>query len=167
MDPSLSSSSLSFASTRLPSPKGPINLSAEVPPPPGGPRRAAANHPLPVSAERSLDHDLRVPFPQPLTSRRRRAATSGRAVAGNRKSATSACLRPVARALRPGPRRLVPRAGYRAPGGVALRWAPSVVCDSTPRLPQHGHFLLSAQSSHSFPTELAFLTASGPVLAPV
>lgn len=56
----------SCASTRLPSPRGPTASSAEVPPPPEGPRIAAANHPLPVSAERSLDPDLWV-LPSPTS----------------------------------------------------------------------------------------------------
>lgn len=47
-------------------------LSAEVLPPRERPRRAAATHPLPASAELSLGPDLRVPFPQPLTSGRSR-----------------------------------------------------------------------------------------------
>lgn len=146
MKPSLSSSSLSCASTRWPSPRGPIKLSAEVPPPPEGPRVAAANHPLPVSAERSLDPDLWVPFPQPLTSRRCCAAPCGGAAAGNRKLTTSACLRPAARALSAGLLPLVLRvrgSGARLGAFCGLRFHPNSY--------QQGHFLLSAQSGHSFP----------------
>lgn len=131
-DPTLSGPSLSCASTRLRSQTGPIKLSAEVPPPRERPRRAAANHPLPGSAERRLDPDLRVPFPQALTSRRSRAAPSGGAAARNRKSATSACLRPIARALSAQPRPRLPRALR----GVALRPAPSEICLSTPGRPR-------------------------------
>lgn len=151
VNPSLSGSSLSCASTRLPSPRGPIKLSAEVPPPPEGPRRAAANHPLPGSAERSQDPDLWVPFPQPLTSRRSRAAPSGGAAAGNRKLATSACLRPAARALSAGLWPLVLRvrgSGAQLGAFCGLRFHPNSY--------QQGHFLLSAQSSHSFPQWAGF-----------
>ena len=150
-DPPLSGPSLSCASTRLRSPTGPIKLSAEVPPPRERPRRAAANHLLPGSAERRLDPDLRVPFPQALTSRRSRAQSEvGYFGLSPPNSARFECP-----ASAPAPARA---AGSGAPPG-AFRDLPF-----HPRTPTSmvTSFFLPTHSS----TGLAFLSVSGSVLAP-